>query len=57
LLANFGTVGIQASAGNGRQVSVERLLEQPETRVSEEGTNLLEERKASRLGLDALVIL
>ena len=35
-----------SSAGNGRQVPVERVLEQPETRVSEEGTNLLEERKA-----------
>jgi small conductance mechanosensitive channel len=35
-----------SSAGNGRQVPVERVLEQPETRVSEEGTNLLEERRA-----------
>jgi small conductance mechanosensitive channel len=33
-------------AGNGHQAPLERVLEQPETRVSEEGTNLLEEQKA-----------
>jgi small conductance mechanosensitive channel len=35
-----------AAAGNGRHAPLERALEQPETRVSEEGTNLLQEQKA-----------
>jgi hypothetical protein len=35
-----------AAAGNGRHAPVERVLEQPETRVSEEGTNLLAQHQA-----------
>jgi hypothetical protein len=32
-------------AANGRKTPLERALQQPETRVSEEGTNLLRESK------------
>jgi hypothetical protein len=32
--------------GNSRQAPLERALEEPETRVSEEGTNLLKEHNA-----------
>jgi small conductance mechanosensitive channel len=35
-----------AAAGNGQHAPVERVLNQPETRVSEEGTNLLAQHQA-----------
>jgi small conductance mechanosensitive channel len=35
-----------AAAGNGQHAPVERVLHQPETRVSEEGTNLLAQHQA-----------
>jgi hypothetical protein len=35
-------------AGNGHHHPIEQALMQPETRVSEEGTNLLTEAKSSR---------
>ena len=35
-----------AAAGNGQHAPVERVLDQPETRVSEEGTNLLAQHQA-----------
>jgi small conductance mechanosensitive channel len=37
---------VGVAAGNGHQAPLERALDQPETRVSEEGTNLLEDSKA-----------
>jgi small conductance mechanosensitive channel len=37
------TVHAVSASGNGRANAVERVLDQPETRVSEEGTNLLKE--------------
>ena len=40
------TVNAAATSGNGQANAVERVLEQPETRVSEEGANLLKEGRA-----------
>ena len=37
-----------SAAGNSQQAPLERVLEQPETRVSEEGTNLLEDRQSGK---------
>ena len=49
--ANIERDARKASArGNGHQAPLEHALEQPETRVSEEGTNLLEERNVDREG-------